>query len=158
MDSRTKQDFTRRITQSNRSELVVVLYDICFSYFDEAEKNLKEKDFDVYKEAIRKADAVIGELQAALNFQYELSPQLYPLYSYCRRELMRSMYQQSGDGIAHAKRVLSGLYQAFCEVAKQDTSEPLMHNTQQVYAGMTYGKEQLNENFQDFDTSRGFFA
>ncbi len=26
MDSRTKQDFTRRITQSNRSELVVVLY------------------------------------------------------------------------------------------------------------------------------------
>ena len=119
MDSRTKQDFTRRITQSNRSELVVVLYDICFSYLDEAEKNLKEKDFDVYKEAVRKADAVIGELQAALNFQYELSPQLYPLYSYCRRELMRSMYQQSGDGIAHAKRVLSGLYQAFCEVAKQ---------------------------------------
>ena len=111
MDSRTKQDFTRRITQSNRSELVVVLYDICFSYLDEAEKNLKEKDFDVYKEAVRKADAVIGELQAALNFQYELSPQLYPLYSYCRRELMRSMYQQSGDGIAHAKRVLSGLYQ-----------------------------------------------
>ena len=51
MDSRTKQDFTRRITQSNRSELVVVLYDICFSYLDEAEKNLKEKDFDVYKEA-----------------------------------------------------------------------------------------------------------
>ena len=28
MDSRTKQDFTRRITQSNRSELVVVLYEI----------------------------------------------------------------------------------------------------------------------------------
>ena len=53
MDSRTKQDFTRRITQSNRSELVVVLYDICFSYLDEAEKNLKEKDFDVYKEAVR---------------------------------------------------------------------------------------------------------
>ena len=136
MDSRTKQDFTRRITQSNRSELVVVLYDICFSYLEEAEKNLKEKDFDVYKEAVRKADAVIGELQAALNFQYELSPQLYP----------------------HAKRVLSGLYQAFCEVAKQDTSEPLMHNTQQVYAGMTYGKEQLNENFQESDTSRGFFV
>ena len=45
-----------------------------------------------------------------------------------------------------------------CEVAKQDTSEPLMHNTQQVYAGMTYGKEQLNENFQESDTSRGFFA
>lgn len=67
------------------------------------QKKSEGKDFDVYKEAIRKADAVIGELQAALNFQYELSPQLYPLYSYCRRELMRSMYQQSGDGIAHAK-------------------------------------------------------
>ena len=47
MDSRTKQDFTRRITQSNRSELVVVLYDNCFSYLDAAEQNLKEKDFHV---------------------------------------------------------------------------------------------------------------
>ena len=45
MDSRTKQDFTRRITQSNRSELVVVLYDICFSYFDEAEKKSEGKRF-----------------------------------------------------------------------------------------------------------------
>ena len=47
MDSRTKQDFTRRITQSNRSELVVVLYDICFSYLDEAEK-IGRKRFDVW--------------------------------------------------------------------------------------------------------------
>ena len=100
MDSRTKQDFTRRITQSNRSELVVVLYDICFSYLDEAEKNLKEKDFDVYKEAVRKADAVIGELQAALNFQYELSLQLYPLYLRGRKAgYLRTLNAQYPAGI-----------------------------------------------------------
>lgn len=33
-----------------------------------------------------------------------------------------------------------------------------MQNTQQVYAGMTYGKNDLTETFQMPETSRGFFA
>ena len=33
-----------------------------------------------------------------------------------------------------------------------------MSNAQQVYAGMTYGKGQLTENYMEIDTHRGFFA
>ena len=50
------------------------------------------------------------------------------------------------------------LYTAFEQTMSQDTSAPLMSNTQHVYAGYTYGKNDLVETCQDFDASRGFFA
>ena len=33
-----------------------------------------------------------------------------------------------------------------------------MQNTQQVYAGVTYGRSDLTEMFQDVGQSRGFLA
>jgi flagellar protein FliS len=57
-----------------------------------------------------------------------------------------------------AERVMRGLYTSFEEVAKRDKSEPLMHNTQQVFAGMTYGRTSLNENLSEADSNRGFLA
>ena len=52
---------------------------------------------------------------------------------------------------------MTKLKAAFEEVAKQDTSEPLMENTQQVYAGLTYGKGSLNEVLMSRDEyNRGY--
>ena len=50
------------------------------------------------------------------------------------------------------------LYGAFVEAAKQDQSEPVMKNTQQVYAGMTYARCALNEDFVDNGNQRGFLV
>lgn len=157
MDNQTKQEFTRRISQSNRSQLTLVTYEICFAYLEEALCCLEQKDWEGYKENIRHGDQCIVRLQETLDFRYELAAQLYPLYAFCRSRLMGALYRHSPEEIEHAKKVLKQLYAAFTEAAKQDTSEPLMHNTQQVYAGMTYGKEQLNENYRE-PASRGFFA
>lgn len=157
MDNQTKQEFTRRISQSNRSQLTLVTYEICFSYLEEAQKCHGQADWEGFKENIRHGDGCVARLQDTLDFQYDIARQLYPLYGFCRGELMRSMYRRDTEGIGHAKKVLDGLYAAFEEAGRLDTSEPLMHNTQQVYAGMTYGKEQLNENYRE-PASRGFFA
>ena len=59
--------------------------------------------------------------------------------------------------IDEAEKILKRLYTSFCEVAKSDTSGPLMRNTQQVYAGMTYGRTTLNESYME-DSHRGFFV
>lgn len=157
MDNQTKQEFTRRISQSNRSQLTLVTYEICFAYLGEAEQCFEQAHWEGYKENIRHADQCVERLQETLDFQYDIAAQLYPLYSFCRSQLMRAIYQRRAEAMGHAKKVLDGLYAAFTEAAQQDTTEPLMHNTQQVYAGMTYGKEQLNENYRE-PASRGFFA
>ena len=57
-----------------------------------------------------------------------------------------------------AERLMRRLYDGFVQAAAQDMSAPLMKNTQQVYAGYTYGRDDLVETFDKPDRSRGFFA
>lgn len=158
MDAEKKKEFTRRISQSNRSELVVIQYEIFYAYMEDAKAAHEAGDYEGFRTAIQKGDRVLTELSNTLDFQYELSGQLYSLYDFAKRALMQCIVKKDCQGIEDAKKALDPLYAAFVQVAEQDTSEPLMRNTQQVYAGMTYGKQNLKESFQEPETSRGFFA
>ena len=44
-----------------------------------------------------------------------------------------------------ACEVIRGLMESFEQVAKEDHSGPVMEHSQQLYAGLTYGKGTLNE-------------
>lgn len=50
------------------------------------------------------------------------------------------MYKRDLKEVELAENLMKKLYTAFAEVMKEDTSAPLMRNTQQIYAGYTYGK------------------
>jgi len=152
------KDFTRRISQCNSGEIIVIMYDIVFAYLKDAEDAYENQNYEGFKVGIQKAGKSIEELRQALNFQYPISKDLYALYTYSKEELARAVVKNRLDEVHNAKKVLQELYGAFVEAAKQDHSEPLMKNAQQVYAGMTYGKNNLTEVFQEPETSRGFFA
>ena len=51
------QIFTRRISQSNKSGLVVIVFDIIFAYIKEAKECLSADDYEGFKEALKKAQA-----------------------------------------------------------------------------------------------------
>jgi len=157
MENSLKQEFTRRLSQCNSGELIVIMYDIVFAYMDEAKKAHENGQYEDYKTAIKKAQAAIESLMKALDFKYEISKDLHRLYVYTRNCLAKAIYQNRLDGILEAEKILKSLYASFCEAAKTDTSGPLMRNTQQVYAGMTYGRNTLNENCFE-DNHRGFFV
>lgn len=152
------QDFTRRISQCNRGGLVVIMYEILFAYLEDAQAAYEEKEWDNYKEALRKAERSIEELISALDFSYQLAQELYRIYVFCRDSLAKSMYKRDIEDLEHAQRLMKKLYSGFVKAAGQDTSSPLMSNTQQVYAGYTYGRDDLVETYQELDNSRGFFA
>lgn len=158
MEKEQITDFTRRIVQSNRSELTVINYEIIFAYLADAKTAHEKEQWDEFKNALRKAENSITELINTLNFSYEISKNLFQIYVFCKDELAVSMYKRSTAQIEDAERLLKKLYQGFLEAAKTDTSAPLMKNTQQVYAGYTYGKNDLVENYKELDKSRGFFA
>lgn len=151
-------DFTRRISQCNRGELVVVMYDIFFAYIEDAKEAFVAQEWDAYKEALRKGTRAIDELISALNFSYELAGNLYSIYVFCKDSLAKSMYKRDTTDMEHAMRLMRKLYDGFVQVAAQDSSAPLMKNTQQVYAGYTYGRDDLVETCQDMDMSRGFLV
>ena len=158
MDDQLKQDFTRRLSQCNSGEMIVIMYEILFAYMEDAKKAHSEDRHEEMKAAVRKTQNVLDELISSLDFTYDLSANLYALYIFCKNELARTMYQNRMDGLEEAEKILRRLYGSFVEAAKQDTSGPIMQNTQQVYAGMTYAKGALNENFVDVDSQRGFFV
>lgn len=158
MEQELKQEFTRRISRSNKGELIVITYDICFVYIEDAKKAHEEGNYEVFLENVKKAKTTVLHLQESLDFSYEISEELYPLYQFVGEELTKSIYKNDLEPLENAKVVLMNLYQGFLEAAKKDTSEPLMLHTQQIVAGMTYQKGNLTETLQDPDTSRGFLA
>lgn len=157
MEDSKKLDFQRRLTQCNRGEMIVIMYDILFAYLEDAKRAYEQDDYPSYKEAVKKAQNALDMLMGALDFSYEISKELYRLYLTAKKHLARAIYEKRTDGIADALRILTPLYDSFVQVAKSDTSAPLMRNTQQVYAGMTYGKTSLNETYET-ERNRGFLA
>ena len=157
MENSLKQEFTRRLSQCNNGEMIVIMYDIVFAYMDDAKVAYAKNSYEEYKAAVKKSQGAIDTLIGALNFKYPIAKDLHKLYVYAKNCLAKPIYQNRTDGLEEAEKILKRLYTSFCEAAKTDTSGPLMRNTQQVYAGMTYGRTTLNENYFE-DSHRGFFV
>ena len=158
MDKELKQEFVRRIAESNRSELIVVLYDMADCYMELADTARKEKKWEEFKRQVELAENVVARLIEDLNFEYEIAGELYRLYRYCQVELAKEKAIRTGDGLEHARMVMRNLYPGICGMAKADDSEPMMQNTQKIVSGMTYNKTNLTDTFQDPEQSRGFLV
>ena len=158
MEKEQVLDFTRRISQSNASGLVVVTYDIMFSNLEDAKTAYEKEEWEGFKRSVRQAQRAIGELIDSLNFSYDMAKQLYQIYVYCRDKLAEAMYKRSLDELEEVTDLMKKLYQSFEKVAEGDNSAPIMQNTQQVYAGYTYGRNDVVENCQELNKSRGFLV
>ncbi len=152
------QQFTLRITNSNRTELIAVMYDMIDAYFEDAAAARASDDREEFKKNVRGADRVVKELSDILDFKYEISGNLYALYTWCRKELSLTMTRYDLSGIELAKRVLTPLGESFRELAKKDTGEPMMRNAERVTAGITYGRSDVAESIDAASTNRGYFA
>lgn len=153
------QEFTVRISQANRSELIVIMYDIMKADISYAKEVLEQQDTEQYMRECRHAQKVLNELMASLDYHYAMSYDLLSLYSYMNKRLVAACMKKDGTILDEVEAVLDKLRAAFSEVSKQDPTGPMMSNTQQVYAGLTYGRGTLNESAVAFnDVNRGYMA
>ncbi len=150
--------FTLKIASSNRCGLITVLYEIYEEYESEALEHFKAGQVDEAVSALKKCAEVVTHLQKDLNFDYKVSSNLYALYDYVKRNVSKSIYKADEEGLLEAKRIMDELGSAFDQIAKEDSSGPVMKNTQYVMAGITYGRETLNESLMGNQISRGFWA
>ncbi|MCX4351599.1 MAG: flagellar export chaperone FliS [Lachnospiraceae bacterium] len=158
MTKELKQQYTLKITQANKTQLVVILYEMFLIYVEEAKCAHEKEDRKGFREGIRKSRGCLKELMASLHFEYEPAMNLLQLYLYVNRELARADIHNDTKELDHVKAVMTKLHEAYQKVSEQDTSQPVMVNTQTVYAGLTYGKHTLTENLSDQGSSRGFRA
>ena len=155
MTKEEKQDYTLRITQANRSELIVIVYDIALSYIDSAIRSYDENNLEAFGANSRYAGKCVGDLLEAVDFNYEPAYPLMRIYVYISRQLALAPVRKDKEALIVAKRLMERLRKSFEDIASQDDSAPLMSNTQEVYAGLTYGRGSLNESLAGA-SNRGF--
>ena len=140
MKAESVKIFARRITSANKSEIIVIIYDIIEENLALAKKALAEGDRETYRNEIKQAISFVKELLVSLDMNYEVSKNLASLYIYVSRCLNFALVSGKKEEIEAAEKVLRKLGDSFREVAKTDESKPVMENTQRVYAGITYGR------------------
>lgn len=151
--------FARRISQANRTELLVITYDMLLEELHEAAELLDMGDTEQFRHEMKLAQRFLGELMSTLDYRYSVSVRLLSLYEYVQRILVRCDVRATTDGLENAGRVIAGLREAYAAIGTLDSSEPVMANTQSVYAGLTYGRGILNELSMDpILSTRGYLA
>lgn len=158
MEKEKISEYTRRISQCNKSGLTLITYEILFSYLKEAGEAHQKGEHEAFKQNMRKASACLNRLMETLNFDYEISKEIYPIYRFCRDELCMAVVKNDIQNLKRVEEILNNLYEAFLETAKEDHSRPLMQNSEKVIAGMTYQKNDLTENYAIGEESRGFLV
>ena len=156
MTKEKKQEFTLRITQANKTGLIVILYDMTLTFLKEAEEAFDAGKAEDYKKSIKRAEDCLDELIASLDLAYEIALTLHSLYYFYKRQLASARVQEKKELILPVANMIKELKQSYEKIASQDTSAPLMENSQTVYAGLTYGKGSLNVDLADQGTNRGF--
>ncbi len=158
MKDALKKEFTRRITQANPVSMITVLYDMTLVYLGDAREALEAKQKKKFVQEIHHAQDCLQELANSLQLNYEQAPALHKLYIYIHKALATAIISFSVEPLTQPESILKRLRDAYSELEKTGSFEPVMKNAQQVYAGLTYGKNSLVESMPETGVNRGFLA
>ncbi|WP_058486681.1 flagellar export chaperone FliS [Defluviitalea phaphyphila] len=153
MENRTAQ-----IVNATPGQLIVITYELIIEAINEAEKKIPVTDEKDFKRSIEKAQNLLRELMESLDLSYEISYDLMSLYLYINKLIINSYITKKKEPLEEAKKLLNILLVGWKEVvSKEEQKTPVMENTQKIYAGLTYGKGNLNESVIE-ENNRGFKA
>ncbi|SHL09296.1 flagellar protein FliS [Anaerocolumna jejuensis DSM 15929] len=159
MEKDLAKTFAARITQASKTELVVIMYEVLLTDITAAREYFRKGDDEKALYDIKHGQKFLNELMGSLDFQYEISLNLMSLYIFVNKLLTDAYYGKDVKALDDAEEVLRTLMDGFSKIAPQDKSGPVMANTGQIYAGLTYGRGTLNETYVDPNqANRGFMA
>lgn len=134
------QQFTVRIASCNKTELVVITYDIILTYLEEAQNCYDANDVEGFLFNVKKARQYVNNLTTTLDLQYSISYELLRLYMFIDKSLFQGVLKKKPVNFQCLNEMIERLKASFVEVAKQDTSKAVLNNTSEVHAGYTYSR------------------
>lgn len=152
------KEFTFRTTQENHSGLILVLFDVEKVYVNDALEAYEKGDEATYLRYMELAKKTHNELMSCINPKDELGRKVLAIFRFVYGKLVSSAVKRKPEELDRISGMMDNLRESFVHVHKLDKDGPVMKNTHQVYAGLTYGKGVLNESIQTDLSSRGFKA
>lgn len=147
MNKEKINEYVVRITQSSRCQLVAISCEIAVEYMQDARSVLKETDKKMFSFYIKKAMDFVDNLSSSLDMKYPISGNLLSLYMYVKRILIHANVSYTDENIESCISVMKSIGEAYADISKKDEDgQKLIENSQQIYAGYTYGRDsRLNE-------------
>lgn len=108
------------VTTASPERLVVMLYDGAIRFLRQGSAALRDGRGDLSRERIRRAQAVIDELNRSLDMrQGEIATRLRSIYQFCTRHLIESTAASDPDGYETVARLLGELRESWAEAERQ---------------------------------------
>lgn len=152
------KEFTFRTSSSNHSGLILVLFDVVDVYISDSLRSYELGDMNSYLKNIRMAKRAHNELISCINPKDELGNKVLRIFRFIYGKLAVSEARRKPDDLDRCKGMLDNLRVGFEKLHSIDEEGPVMKNTHQVYAGLTYGKGTLSESTLGDTYNRGFKA
>ena len=154
------EDYVARIANASPAQLVVINYEIVIDYLTLAMNGLiKKEDMKEIDMTLTKARQFLNELRTSLNMEYTVSKYLMRIYLYVDKEICYCLANRNTTHIENAIKAMSSLLESWYELEKQEKEKaPVMENSQQLYAGLTYNRSGELSEYVDIDKNRGYKA
>lgn len=108
----------QRILNAPPEHLTLMLYNGCLKFIDDGIESLGKQDYESANNLFQRAQRIISEFRLTLNFDYEISNQLLPLYNYVYDRLVEGNIKSDLAQINEAKGIITELRDAWVQAMK----------------------------------------
>jgi flagellar protein FliS len=109
----------QRILNAPPEHLTLMLYNGCLRFIDDGREALEKRDYENANNILQKAQRIISEFRLTLNFDYEISHQLLPLYNYIYDRLVEGNIKSDLAQIDEAKKLVTELRDVWVDAMKK---------------------------------------
>ncbi len=157
MEKLTTEDYVARIANATPLQLVIISYELIIKYIEDASDCIdNEKMFEFN---LNKSKDFLDDLKNSLDMSLEISRNLMSLYNYVGQQISYYRFSKKSEHAEEAKKVINELLDGWRTIENQEEDKtPLMENTQQLYAGLTYDRSGKLSEYVETDAKRGFKA
>ncbi len=107
-----------KITMASPAELTLMLYEGAIKFCNIAIVAIENKDYAKANTNIQKAERIIGEFQATLDFKYPVAKDFDNVYSYLMQRLIRANVKKDTEILEEVLKHLRTMRDTWKEVMK----------------------------------------
>lgn len=111
------------VQTASPSQLVLMLYDGAIRFVRVGIEGINQRNYEKANNNLIKAQAIVNELVAGLNYDYPIATELVIIYEYILRQLIQSNIKKDATIAQEVLEHLTELREAWGEAAKRTTGE-----------------------------------
>lgn len=111
------------IMTASPGEITLMLFEGCWKFLKKAKIALEEKNVQESHNNLIKAQNIVVELIESLDFNYEISHNLFKVYEFVYEELIQINVTKDAKRIDPIIDIMYGYYETWKEVVKKDRAD-----------------------------------